>query len=30
VRVGLRDDAEFLYGHPDIADVQVSGVPDQR
>ncbi|MDX6700675.1 MAG: fatty-acyl-CoA synthase, partial [Baekduia sp.] len=21
---------EFLYGHPDIADVQVIGVPDSR
>jgi len=25
-----REVEEFLYGHPDIADVQVVGVPDQR
>ena len=25
-----REIEEFLYGHPDIADVQVTGVPDQR
>ncbi|HEX7353214.1 MAG TPA: AMP-binding protein [Mycobacteriales bacterium] len=25
-----REVEEFLYGHPDIADVQVIGVPDQK
>jgi fatty-acyl-CoA synthase len=25
-----REVEEFLYGHPDVADVQVVGVPDQR
>lgn len=25
-----RDIEEFLYGHPDIVDVQVIGVPDER
>jgi fatty-acyl-CoA synthase len=25
-----REVEEFLYGHPDVADVQVFGVPDQR
>jgi fatty-acyl-CoA synthase len=25
-----REVEEFLYGHPDIADVQVVGVPDRR
>jgi fatty-acyl-CoA synthase len=25
-----REVEEFLYGHPDIADVQVRGVPDER
>jgi fatty-acyl-CoA synthase len=25
-----REIEEFLYGHPDIQDVQVFGVPDQR
>jgi fatty-acyl-CoA synthase len=25
-----REVEEFLYGHPDIADVQVVGVPDER
>lgn len=25
-----REIEEFLYGHPDIADVQVFGVPDER
>jgi fatty-acyl-CoA synthase len=25
-----REVEEFLYGHPDVADVQVIGVPDQR
>ena len=25
-----REIEEFLYGHPDVADVQVVGVPDER
>jgi fatty-acyl-CoA synthase len=25
-----REIEEFLYGHPDIVDVQVIGVPDER
>src|SRR5439155_26656885 len=25
-----REVEEFLYGHPDVADVQVIGVPDER
>ena len=25
-----REVEEFLYGHPDVADVQVFGVPDER
>src|SRR3954463_4413945 len=25
-----REIEEFLYGHPDISDVQVVGVPDER
>jgi fatty-acyl-CoA synthase len=28
--VSPREIEEFLYGHPDIVDVQVVGVPDQR
>ena len=28
--ISPREIEEFLYGHPDIVDVQVVGVPDQR